>query len=100
MKTISIILILIIGIVANSFCQKPKTVYQLGAVKVIVWIDTVKGKDSTYTVKNFEVEKVYKKNNEWKTTNQFNEKDLLELRAIIDKAINEEIIKVEETGEK
>jgi len=35
--------------------------------------------------------------NEWKTTNSFNLTELLQLRAAIDKAINEEGVKVKET---
>ncbi len=40
--------------------------------------------------KNFQVEKVYKKGDEWATTNSFTETELLELKAAIDKAISEE----------
>ena len=43
-----------------------------------------------FTAKDFKVEKVYKKGKEWKTTDSFNLTELLQLRAAIDKAINEE----------
>jgi len=62
---------------------------------VTVWED--KKKDGT-TWKNFKVEKVYKtKDGQWKTTSSFNDKELLELKAAIDKAIAEESVKVKTT---
>ncbi|MBI3502237.1 MAG: hypothetical protein HY063_10620 [Bacteroidetes bacterium] len=70
--------------------QKPKATYEVGAAKVVVWED--KKKDGA-TWKNFKVEKVYKKGDKWETTNSFNEKELLELKAAIDKAISEEGVK-------
>jgi hypothetical protein len=51
-----------------------------------------KSSDGT-TWKNFEVEKVYEsKDGKWKTTNQFDETELLELKNAIDKAIYGETI--------
>ncbi|MFA4852244.1 MAG: hypothetical protein WC868_09160 [Bacteroidales bacterium] len=76
--------------------QKPKATYQVGSAKVTVWEN--KGKHGTW--KNFEVEKIYKKGDKWETTNSFDEKELLELRAAIDKAIAEENVKVKKTEEK
>ena len=55
-----------------------------------VWIN--KNSDGT-TWKNFVVEKIYKKDDKWLSTNRFNETDLLELKAAIDKAISEETVK-------
>ena len=75
--------------------QKPKATYQVGAAKVTVWEN--KGKNGTW--KNFKVEKVYIKDDEWKTTNSFNETELLELKAAIDKAILEEQVKIESATE-
>lgn len=80
----------------NQNKQKPKVVYKVGAAKVTVWEN--KGKNGTW--KNFKVEKVYKKGDKWMTTNSFNEKELLELKAAIDKAIAEESVKVKTTEEK
>jgi len=54
---------------------------------VTVWKN--KKSDGT-TWKNFKVEKVYKKGDKWETTNSFDDKELLELKAAIDKAIMEE----------
>lgn len=76
--------------------QKPKATYQVGSAKVTVWEN--KGKHGTW--KNFKVEKVYKKADKWMTTNSFNEKELLELKAAIDKAIAEESVKVKTPEEK
>ncbi len=42
---------------------------------------------------------IYKKGDEWKTTNSFNETELLELKTAIDKAISEETVKVKTTAE-
>ena len=83
-------------LVLTSFVQatkqqdnKPKATYQVGNSKVVVWEN--KKSDGT-TWKNFQVEKVYKKGDEWATTNSFNETELLELKAALDKAINEEAV--------
>lgn len=81
----------------DSEKQKPKATYQVGAAKVVVWEN--KREDGT-TWKNFKVEKVYKKGDEWKTTNSFDEKELLELKAALDKAISEESVKATTTEEK
>jgi hypothetical protein len=80
----------------DSEKQKPKATYQIGSAKVVVWEN--KKADGT-TWKNFQVEKVYKKGDEWKTTNSFNETELLELKTAIDKAISEEAVKVKTTTE-
>lgn len=71
--------------------NKPKSSYQVGAAKVTVWEN--KNKDGK-TWKNFKVEKVYKKGNEWRTTDSFTDNELLELKAVIDKAISEESVKI------
>lgn len=64
--------------------QKPSAVYQVGAAKITVW-ENKRPDGSTW--KNFVVEKVYRKNGEWHTAKSFDEGELLELRAAIDKAI-------------
>ena len=74
----------------NQDKNKPKTTYQVGSAKVIVWENN--GKYGIW--KNFKIEKVYQKGGKWTTTNYFDEKELLELRAAIDKAIAEENVKV------
>ncbi len=76
--------------------QKPLATYQVGSAKVIVWEN--KGDNGTW--KNFQVEKAYKKDGKWKTTNSFNEKELLELKSAIDKAIAEQSVKVTTTPKK
>lgn len=72
--------------------QKPKATYQVGKAKVTVWEN--KNADGS-TRKNFKIEKVYKKEDYWKTSSYFNEKDLLHLKAAIDKAISEESVNTE-----
>jgi hypothetical protein len=70
--------------------QKPKATYQVGSAKVTVWEN--KKSDGT-TWKTFKVEKVYKtKDGQWKTTNSFDQTELLELKSAVDKAINEESV--------
>ena len=71
--------------------KKPKATYQVGSAKVIVWDN--KTKDGK-TWKNYQIQKVYKKGDTWKTTDSFNDNELLELKAVIDKAISEESVNV------
>lgn len=80
--------------------KKPKATYQVGNAKVTVWENTRNGKNGEFTVKNFKVEKTYQKDGEWKTTNSFNEEELLQLKAAIDKAILDENVKTTEGTEK
>lgn len=93
--TITIAALLLAVIALASFVQatqqnkKPKATYQVGSSKVIVWENT---KTDGTVWKNFQVEKVYKKGEEWATTNSFTETELLELKAAIDKAISEEAV--------
>ena len=81
----------------TSYSQdKPKATYRVGKAKVTVWETEKEGKYGKFIAKDFKVEKIYKKGEEWKTTNSFNLTELLQLRAAIDKAINEEGVKIEE----
>ena len=66
--------------------NKPKAVYQVGQSKIVVWENA---RSDGRTWKNFQVEKTYKQEGSWATTNSFNEHELLELKAALDKAINE-----------
>ena len=77
--------------------NKPKATYKVGNSKVSVWENERQGEFGKFTAKNFKIEKSYKIGNEWKTTNSFNLTELLQLRAAIDKAINEEGVKVNAT---
>jgi len=70
--------------------QKPKATYQVGSAKVTVWVN--KNSDGT-SWKNFTVEKEFRKGGKWVKSNHFNETQLLELKAAIDKAISEESVK-------
>ena len=81
----------------TSYSQdKPKATYQVGKSKVTVWETEKEGKYGKFTAQDYKVEKVYKKGEEWKSTNSFTLTELLQLRAAIDKAINEEGVKVKE----
>jgi len=73
--------------------QKPSAIYQVGAAKVVVW-ENKRPDGSTW--KSFTVEKEYRKNGEWRTAKSFDEGELLELKAAIDKAIAGESVPVED----
>jgi hypothetical protein len=97
MKKSLILVVLLSAIIGlTSFVQekdqqdnKPKATYQVGSSRVVVWEN--KKSDGT-TWKNFQVEKIYKKGEDWASTNSFNEKELFELKAALDKAISEEAV--------
>jgi hypothetical protein len=99
MKKLTVTTLLLVCFALTGFSQDttktkqvknpPKATYQVGAAKVTVWENN--GKYGTW--KNFKIEKVYKKANKWLTTNSFDEKELLELKAAIEKAISEELVK-------
>ena len=76
--------------------EKPKATYQVGTAKVTVWENERDGKYGKFIAKSFKIEKVYKKDGQWKSTNNFDLDELLQLRAAIDKAINEEGVKLKE----
>ena len=109
MKKITVTIILFTCLALTSYSQtqdttkhdkqKPKATYQIGSAKVSVWENKRQGKNGEFIAKSFKVEKIYKKGDEWKTTNSFNEKELLELKAAIDKAIAEESVKTKATDE-
>jgi len=80
--------------------QKPNVTYTVGSAKVTVWHNEKEGKYGIFTDKNFKVERVYKKDDKWETSNYFDLTELLQLRAAIDKAINEEGVKIKDGSEK
>ncbi len=83
----------------TSYSQnKPKATYRVGSAKVTVWENEREGEYGKFIAKDFKVEKIYKKGEKWKTTDSFNLTGLLQLRAAIDKAINEEGVIIEEGG--
>ena len=76
-----------------------KAIYQIGKAKVTVWETPKQGEYGEFTAIDFKVEKIYKKGDRWESTNTFNLTELLQLRAVIDKAISEEGIKIKEGTE-
>ena len=76
--------------------QKPKVTYTVGSARVTVWENA--GKYGTW--KNFKIEKIYMKDDELKTSSSFNESELLELKAAIDKAILEEQVVIKKAPDK
>ncbi len=107
MKTLSLITFFLAFFVLTSFSQnnselvnekgkdKPKAVYQIGKAKITVWEN--KGKNGTW--KNFEIECVYKKGGKWMTSDHFNEKELLDLKSAIEKAIAGENVNLNSSEE-
>ena len=101
MKKIFLLSLLITFISVVSFGQdndsivnqkkKPKSSYRIGKASVTVWENKSK---SGQVFKNFTVEKTYEKGGQWFSLSSFSETELLELKAVIDKAIAEESVKV------
>jgi hypothetical protein len=79
---------------AQEKSNSPKAKYKSGSSIVTVWENEVDGKYGPYKTLSFKVERVYKKDEEWVSTNNFNLEQLLELKAAIDKAILEEGVEV------
>jgi hypothetical protein len=82
--------------------NKPKVTYQVGKAKVTLWETERNGKYEKFLDKNFNIEKIYKKDDKWESTNSFNLTELIQLRTAIDKAISKEgviIIGVEDKKE-
>lgn len=94
MKTLTIISLLFVSVAFTSTIpgDKPIATYRVGAAKVSVWEN--KRQDGT-TWKNFKVEKLYKQGDKWETSSSFDQSELLQLRAAIDKAISEQSVKTE-----
>ncbi len=96
-KTLTAITIAILCFALTAHSQnKPKATYLVGKAKVTLWENERQGKHGKFTAKTFKVEKIYKKGDEWKTTDLFNLTELLQLRAAIDKAVSDEGVKVGE----
>jgi hypothetical protein len=81
---------------AQEKTNSPKTEYKSGSSKVTVWENEKTGKHGDYSELSFKVEKVYKKDDKWESTNYFNLEELMELKAAIDKAILEEGVEVKD----
>jgi hypothetical protein len=84
------------AISAQEKSNTPKAKYKSGSALVTVWENEAEGKYGTYTKLNFKVERVYKKDEEWISTNNFTLEQLMELKAAIDKAILEEGVEVKD----
>lgn len=70
--------------------------YRVGKANIVVEAEEKEGEFGTFTAKTFRLEKLYKQDGRWKKTNLFNEKELLQMRAAIDKAIHEEVVITED----
>jgi hypothetical protein len=89
LSTLLVATVLLSSYLLQDDKKKPSKVYQVGNAKVAVW----ENKQADGTIKkSFKVEKSYKTaNGEYKNTNYFYESELLELKEVIDKAINAEL---------
>ena len=107
MKNIFLTIICLIAFTVMSNAQSPKLsaysnknaptkTYRIGSISVAVWGNEKEGKFGKYTDKSFKVVKSYKKDDKWIESNNYTTTELLQLKAIIDKAINEEAVKVKE----
>ena len=92
--TLAVVFAFAASINAQEKSNSPKTEYKSGSSKVTVWENAKSGKNGDYTVLNFQVEKIYKKDGKWESTNYFNLEELMELKAAIDRAILEEAVEV------
>jgi len=105
MKTTITGLILLVILIAACFLQastpinqdktRPLATYRIGSAKVIVWENN--GKYGLW--KNFEIEKIYLKDDKWFSSNSFNQSELLELKAVIDIAIEKEIADIQNSDQ-
>lgn len=100
MRKISLLSLALTAFMLTAHSQnKPKATYQVDAAIVTVWENEKEGKYGPYIELNFKVEKVYKKDDEWNSTNYFNLEELLQLRAALDKAISRHAVEVKEGEE-
>jgi hypothetical protein len=76
--------------------QEKVTSYRIGKAVVTVIEKQRQGKYGEFTAKDFKVEKIYKKGDNWESTNTFDLTELLQLRAVIDKVISEESVKIKD----
>lgn len=81
----------------GAFCQAdgPKAKYRVGPSLVTVWEEHKEGKYGSYMELTFDLEKLYKANDEWRSTNTYTLEELLKLRLAIDRALEEEGVEVE-----
>lgn len=91
MKHIKILLAVLVGFGISSFVyelkqesNKPIKVYQEGSSFITVWEN--KGENDK-PWENYQVQKEYEKNGEKKKSSSFNEKELRDLKKILDQAI-------------
>ena len=70
--------------------NRPANVYQRGKVQIAVWTDTLQQGDTLIIKKDFKVNRNYKKNGKWINSSYFNTDELLELRKLLDEAIEKE----------
>lgn len=96
MSHTGILLVIMCAIVSSAspsipIKDKPIAVYHVGMSRVVVWENL--GPNGPW--KNFEIEKAYQKDGEWRTAHSFSASELLDLRAALDEAIRQELVRVE-----
>jgi len=75
--------------------NKPIRTYKIGALKLNVWRN--KGKEGEY--KTFTFERIYKKDEEWQSTQSLRINDLLKLQLLLNKAYENEVLESKENIE-
>ena len=95
MKTlfIAILVTVCLGFTGKAPGDPPIASYRVGAALVSVWENKT---EDGRTWKNFKIEKLYKKDDKWESSDHFDKTELLQLRAAIDKAISEQFVVVQE----
>jgi hypothetical protein len=104
MKKQFLIAVCLLGLNLCALAQKtstekkqPKAVYKEGSVRITEWENMDKNGEP-WT--NYKIENIYKKGEEWKSSNNYNTEDLLQLRALIDSAIANQGIQPRAKGPK
>ena len=94
MKKLTAIAFLITSFTVSSYAQDAKTkkdekikaTYQVGAAKITV----IESKGDVRQWNNYQIEKVNKSGDKMTSSNGFTEKELADVKAVIDKALAEE----------
>ena len=87
-------IILILLFAGFYFCgnaqNRPANVYRNGKIQIAVWVDSIQKPDTLIITKTFRVSKNYKKNGQWINSSYFKNDELLQLKKLLDEAIEKE----------
>lgn len=80
--------------------ELPLKKFRAGSVTATIWENTKTLDGQEQVFKTISVEKNYKQDKNWKTTNSYGVNDLYRLRSVIDKALEFSMVKDEEVKAK